>query len=151
MLFGTTYGGSAVADENKLKTWLSEIAKSARGFTIKTAVGILILMPSLAMAQPFNRDKAQTDMLLRVNKSATAFAAHIGLPKLYANYCFTKLNPSRKNIPVDGDLPYGVNYNTASDETVRTTLSIREEYETGYAMVCLAEAKNAISAASKQE
>jgi hypothetical protein len=138
-----------VADENKVK--LSKIAKSIRGFTIKTAVGILILMPSLAMAQPFNRDKAQSDMLLRVSRSVSAFAAQIGLPKLYTTYCFTKLNLSRKSLPVDGDLPYGVNYNTASDETVRQTLAIREEYETGYAMVCLAEAKNAISAASKQE
>jgi hypothetical protein len=140
-----------VADENKLKTWLSKIAKSTRGFTIKTAVGIIILMPSLAIAQPFNRDKEQSDVLLRVSRSASAFAAQIGLPKLYATYCFTKLNLSTKNLPVDGGLPYGVNYNTASDETVRMTLSIREEYETGYLMVCLAEAKNAISAASKQE
>jgi hypothetical protein len=114
-------------------------------------VTIIILMPSLAMAQPLNRDKAQTDMLLRVNKSASAFAAQIGLPKLYATYCFTKLNLSKKSLPVDGDIPYGVNYNTASDETLRVALSIREEYETGYVMVCLVEAKSAISTASKHE
>jgi hypothetical protein len=140
-----------VADENKLKTWLSKIAGSTRGFTIKTAVGIIILMPSLAMAQPLDRDKAQNDMLLRVSRSAGAFATQIGLPKLYVTYCFTKLNLSHKNLPVDGDIPYGVNYITASDETVRMTLSAREEYETGFLRVCLAEAKNAISAASKQE
>ena len=138
-----------MADENKVK--LSKIAKSIRGFTIKTAVGIIVLMPSLAMAQPFNRDKAQSDMLLRVSRSVSAFAAQIGLPKFYNAYCFTKLNLSTKNLPADGSVPYGVNYNTASDETVRQTLSAREEYETGYVMVCLAEAKNAISAASKRE
>jgi hypothetical protein len=112
-------------------------------------VGIIILMPSLAMAQPLDRDKAQTDMLLRVDKSVKDFAAKIGLPKLYSTYCATKLNLSRKNMPVDGSVPYGVNYNTASDETLRVTLSIREEYETGYMMVCLAEAKNAISVATQ--
>jgi hypothetical protein len=138
-----------VADENKVM--LSKIAKSTRGFTIKTAVGIIILMPSVAMAQPLNRDKAQSDMLLRVSRSTGAFAAQIGLPKLYVTYCFTKLNLSTNNQPKDGSVPYGVNYITASDETVRVTLSAREEYETGYVMVCLAEAKNAISAASKQE
>ena len=52
-------------------------------------------------------------------------------------------------MPVDGSVPYGVNYNTGSDETLRVTLSIREEYETGYMMVCLAEAKNAISVATQ--
>jgi hypothetical protein len=113
-------------------------------------VAIIVLMPSLAIAQPFDRDKAQSDMLLRVARSTSAFAAQIGLPKLYSTYCLTKLNLSTKNQPVDGALPYGVNYNTASDETVRQTLAVREEYETGYVMVCLAEAKNAISAASKQ-
>jgi hypothetical protein len=141
-------GTNTVADENKLKMLLlSKIAKSAMGLT----VGIVILMPSLAMAQPLDRDKAQGDMLLRVSRSVGAFAAQIGLPKLYVTYCFTKLNLSRKNLPVDGDIPYGVYYNTANDETVRLTLSSREEYETGYLMICLAEAKNAISAASKQE
>jgi hypothetical protein len=120
--------------------------------TIKAAaVGVVILMPSLAMAQPLDRGKAQNEMLLRVNKTATAYAAQIGLPKFYTTYCFTKLNLSTKDLPADGSTPYGVNYNTASDETVRTTLSIREEYETGYVMVCLADAKNAISAASKKE
>jgi hypothetical protein len=142
-------GGSAVAEENKVK--LSKIAKSIRGFTIKTAVGIIIVMPSLAMAEPFNRDKAQSDMLLRFTRSTSAFASQIGLPNFYITYCYTKLNLSTKNQPADGSIPYGVNYNTASDETVRQTLSAREAYETGYVMVCLAEAKNAIFAASKQE
>ena len=112
--------------------------------------GLLIFVPSLAIAQPFDRDKAQSDMLLRMTRSTSAFAAQIGLPKLYATYCLTKLNLSTKDHPKDGFLPYGVNYITASDETVRQSLAAREEYETGYMMVCLAEAKNAISAASKQ-
>lgn len=129
---------------DKLTTWLSKIA---RGLTL----GIIILTPPLAMAQPLDRDKAQSDMLLRLSRSAGAFAAQIGLPKLYVTYCFTKLNLSTKNLPVDGSIPYGVSYITATDETIRMTLLAREEYETGYAMVCLAEAKNAISAASKQD
>jgi hypothetical protein len=134
-------------NEGRAKT-----AKRTRGFTIKAAAfGIILLMPSLALAQQFNRDKAQSDMVLRVSRSAGAFAAQIGLPKFYTTYCFTKLNLSTKDLPADGSIPYGVNYNTASDETVRQTLSAREEYETGYVIVCLAEAKNAISAASKKE
>jgi hypothetical protein len=138
-------GTNTVAE--KLTTWLSKIAESASRLT----VGIIILMPSLTMAQQFNRDKAQNDMLLRVSRSAGAFATQIGLPKLYVTYCFTKLNLSTKNLPADGSIPYGVSYITATDETIRMTLSAREEYETGYAMVCLAGAKNAISAASKHE
>jgi hypothetical protein len=108
-------------------------------------------MPSLAIAQPLDRDKAQKDMLFRVDKSASDFTAKIGLPKFYSTYCFMKLNLSKKNLPVDGDIPYGVNYNTASEETFRLVLKIREEYETGYVIVCLAEAKNAVSTASKHE
>jgi hypothetical protein len=138
-------GKSTVA--GKLTTWPSRIAKGAWWF----ALGIVILMPPLAMAQPFDRDKAQGDMMLRVSRSAGAFAAHIGLPTLYVTYCLTKLNFSTTNQPKDGSIPYGVNYITAPDETIRMTLSAREQYETGYLTVCLAEAKNAISAASKQE
>jgi hypothetical protein len=138
-------GTNTVAD--KLTIWLSKIAKNASRLT----VGIMILMPSIAMAQPFDRDKAQSDMMLRVIKSAGAFATQIGLPNLYVNYCLTKLNLSTTNQPKDGSIPYGVSYITAPDETVRMALSAREQYETGYLTICLAEAKNAISAASKRE
>lgn len=131
---------------DKLTTWLSKISKSAL-----ITLGILILMPSLAMAQPLDRDKAQSDTMLRVTRSAGAFATQIGLPNLYVNYCLTKLNLSTSNQPKDGSIPYGVSYITATDETIRMALSAREQYETGYLRVCLAEAKNAISAASKQE
>jgi hypothetical protein len=138
-------GENAMADN--LTTWTSKIAKCALWLTM----GTITSLPSPVMAQQFNRDKAQNDMLLRVNKTAVAFAAQIGLPKLYTTYCFTKLNLSTKDLPADGSTPYGVNYITASDDRIRATLAIREEYETGYAIVCLADAKNAISAASKHE
>jgi hypothetical protein len=91
-------------------------------------------------------------MVLRVSRSAGTFAAQIGLPTLYVTYCFTKLNFSTNTQqPKDGSIPYGVSYITSPGKTIRMALLAREEYETGYLRVCLAEAKNAISAASKQE
>jgi hypothetical protein len=99
-----------------------------------------------ASTQPFNRERAQGAMLMRVQKVTDEYAAALGLAPSVVSYCHTKLRLDTRH-EADGSIPYGFNYRTSADEQVQLTLDVREAFETTYLKLCLADVKAKLSSA----
>lgn len=97
---------------------------------------------------PQEVDKAQAEMLKRIEANIKKYAARIGLDPWYISYCRGKMDIEIALYPQNGSIPFGVNYRTISDsERLELVLSNREAFETGYLQLCLANAKSTLSAA----
>lgn len=98
--------------------------------------------------EPFDRNKAQSAMLMRVQRVIEDYAARIGLGPAYVTYCYSKMDLDTRHEP-DGQIPFGFNYRTSSDEQVKLALKIREQFEASYLRLCLADAKIKLDSARK--
>lgn len=117
-------------------------------------IGIAVMATTDAPpAQALSREQVnreQVAMINRISQRIGDYAREISIDPMFIDYCRIDLSLSIKNVPADGSIPYGVNYNTISDKSaLETILSAREVYETGFLMICLAEAKAALEAARR--
>lgn len=97
---------------------------------------------------PEEVEKAQSEMLKRIDASIKKYAARIGIDPWYIAYCRGKMDIELSLYPVNGSIPFGVDYKTiSSSDRLELVLSNREAFETGYLQLCLANAKSSLKAA----
>jgi hypothetical protein len=83
---------------------------------------------------------------------AEAYASQIEISSDFIWYCELELHLKTQSHPVNGFIPFGVNYGTISDrKRLDLIISARETYERANMQLCLANAKNAIRAAGQQD
>lgn len=97
---------------------------------------------------PQEVDKAQAEMLRRIDINIRKYVARIGIEPWYIFYCRGKMDIETSQYPVNGSIPFGVDYRTISNSArLELVLSNREAFETGYLQLCLASAKSILKAA----
>ena len=95
--------------------------------------------------------KAQVEMLNRVDVSVKLFAEKVKIEPWYISYCKSQMNLETVSYPKNGVIPLGVDYSMINDsERLELVIGHREAFETGYMQLCLANAKNALNAALKK-
>lgn len=121
-------------------------------------VGMLAALSVLgctaALADPVSSadvEKAQIDMIVRVDRDVTKYANELGIDAPYLSYCRSDMHLRTFNHPANGAIPFGVNYNSITDSTkLSQVISVREDYERSFLMLCLANAKNVLAQAAKR-
>ena len=94
--------------------------------------------------------KAQSEMSNRIFDKARQYSNKIKISDIYLYYCTQELYLHTYNHPLNGYIPFGVNYKTIKDtNTLADIISSREDYETTYILLCLANSKNTLSKAEK--
>jgi len=84
-------------------------------------------------------NKAQSAMIGRVRDAVETYAAKIKAEKSLVTYCRQELSLKTSLYPVNGQIPFGINYNQIRDtETLETIIWNRESYETWFLKLCLA-------------
>lgn len=121
---------------------------------MKTGLGLLLVIVLFSTAlraesiTPQEIDKAQAQMLKRIDANIKKYAARIDIEPWYIFYCRGKMDIETSLYPANGSIPFGVNYRTISNsERLELVLSNREAFETGYLQLCLANAKSTLKAA----
>lgn len=95
--------------------------------------------------------RAQHQMLDRVSSAAQLYAEKIHLDPAYVTYCQTELNLKIHQNPIDGSVPFGVNYKQITDpDQMNAILGVREKFERSFFVLCLANAKNALRDAERK-
>lgn len=85
-------------------------------------------------------------MYARIFSAAAAYAKEIGLDPTFSNYCYTDLNMRTNAQPKDGAIPFGFNYNNVPDQkTLDQVISVRENYERSFIILCMANAKKVLN------
>jgi len=122
----------------------------------RTSIVIIALLMTSAMsfADPVTRadvDKAQVEMITRVDDAVSRYVSEIGIDPAYVTYCRADMYLRSFNHPANGQIPFGVNYNSVTDSNnLNQILSVREKYERSFLILCLANAKNALVQAGKR-
>ena len=94
--------------------------------------------------------KAQAQMLSRVANAVDRYAVEIGIDRAYVTYCRSAMYLQSFAHPANGAVPFGVDYNRITDsDNLKLVLTVREEYETSFLILCLANAKNALRDAKR--
>ena len=94
--------------------------------------------------------RAQGEMLMRVQDAVNRYARQINIEHGYVNYCSNELHLRTREHPADGFIPFGVNYKKITDsETLALILSSHENYERSFLILCLANAKNTLREAGQ--
>lgn len=114
---------------------------------------ILVMWSAEGRSQPVTQDevlRAQAEMQARVLDAANTFAKQIDATE-FVPYCQMELHLKTYSHPVDGHIPFGVNYGRISDRAALTrVLASREAYEKPFMWLCLAAAKKAIVDAARR-
>ncbi len=95
--------------------------------------------------------KAQGEMTTRIYEKARQYLKKIGISDTYLYYCTQELHLHTYEHPANGYIPFGVNYNTIKDrKNLEYIISSREDYETSYILLCLANSKNTLTKAEEK-
>lgn len=79
------------------------------------------------------------------------YVTEIGIDPAYVAYCYADMHLRSFNHPINGQIPFGVNYNNITDASnLKQIISVREKYEKSFVILCLANAKNALVQAGKR-
>ena len=93
---------------------------------------------------------AQSEMSQRIYDKARKYSKKIKLSDSYLYYCTQELYLKTREHPTNGYVPFGVNYNTIKDsKKLEYVISNRENYETSFILLCLANIKNTLSKAEE--
>jgi hypothetical protein len=85
---------------------------------------------------------AQLEMNFRVGKEVEAYAKEINVEENYIWYCRMEMYLKSSSHPIDGSIPFGVNYFQLKDlEHLRIVIVNKENYEKSYLKICLAKIK----------
>ncbi len=108
---------------------------------------LLILVTIAARAdEKFDTSAAQGEMFNRINAVVEQRAKDLGLGKDVVTYCRIELNDRTNQVPKDGSIPFGVNYNQISTAAeLKTIIEVREAYEKTFLLLCLSRAKRDLS------
>ena len=88
---------------------------------------------------------AQGEMSQRIYDKAREYLKNIKLSDSYLYYCTQELYLKTREHPANGYVPFGVNYNTIKDsKNLDYVISNREDYETAFIVLCLANVKNTL-------
>ena len=103
---------------------------------------------------PADWRQVHNELYRRTSDDAQAYAARIGLGQAWFEYCWYRvdLDHQRESREANGNgsIPYGQNYNQMRDWSVVTpTITARESLERGNLIMCLAQVKNALEAATR--
>jgi len=113
----------------------------------------MMMTSAEVFGDPVNRtdvEKAQVDMITRVDDAVSRYASEIGIDPAYLTYCRADMYLRSFNHPANGHIPFGVNYNNITDSSnLKQLLSVREKYERAFLILCLANAKNALAQAAR--
>jgi hypothetical protein len=94
---------------------------------------------------------AQGAMGHRIDAALIVYATKIGIDPSYIGYCTTELLRVTEVLPVNGAIPFGVNYHEITDsQALAIVISTRENYERSFQILCLANAKAALRAANQK-
>ncbi len=114
---------------------------------VLVVVVLSVSLPVSAFAQSIDTDRAQGEMYSRVDAAVTAFARRIGAGNDLLDYCWLELHLHTRQHPVDGFIPFGVNYNNIRSQTkLNLVIVMRETYERTYLSLCIARAKRDLDA-----
>jgi hypothetical protein len=116
-------------------------------------VGLAVTGTALAQGADISQQdvqRAQAAMNMRITDTITKYANRLALDPSISSYCLQKLHLETINHPVNGHVPFGVNYNAIKlKKELDSILEARESFEIGYIKVCLAEARVALDAAER--
>jgi hypothetical protein len=88
--------------------------------------------------------QAQAEMSERISRIVAAYATQIGLDESFVSYCQSELSLKVTVYPPNGLVPFGMNWRTIPDrQTLDWAISVREDYERNFIILCLANARNA--------
>jgi hypothetical protein len=105
--------------------------------------------PAQQRKQPIDTTQAQIEMAHRV-QTVRQFASNIGLPESWIGYCFEELYLHTYQHPMNGHIPFGVNYNDITDpKRLELVIASRENYERSFQILCLANVKKALADAKR--
>jgi len=115
------------------------------GTIVTVAMILAFSSPRVWGREPLDTGKPQVEMEKRITADAESYAKQIGLPLKYVSYCRTEMNAHTRR-PTDGSVPFGVNYRRIKNaEQLQMILTVREDYESAFLTLCLAEAKKALT------
>jgi hypothetical protein len=84
-------------------------------------------------------------MLNRIEEAVKAYARSIDMSENWIGYCQQELYLKTYAHPQNGYNPFGTNYNTIADrKRLDEILSARQNYETSFITLCLANAKKTL-------
>ena len=106
-----------------------------------------LIAPVSALAQSkVDIMTAQGQMHSRVMAVVEKRAKELGVGHDVVTYCRIELNNHTGQIPKDGSIPFGVNYNEISDAgTLKTVIEARESYEKTFLLLCLSRASRELA------
>ena len=89
---------------------------------------------------------AQGKMHARVTAVVEKRAKELGVGSDVVTFCRIELNNHTGQLPKDGSIPFGVNYNDITDvDTLKMVIEARESYEKTYLLLCLSRASRDLS------
>lgn len=113
----------------------------------------LIALPFCAEADPLSLNtiqRASLAMQKEVSEEAEKYADRIGIDNDYFIYCATEFNLKTDQLPTHGSIPYGIAYLEIKDkEIAELVLQTARAHRRAYLLLCLANAKNTLTAAEK--
>ena len=84
----------------------------------------LLITATGARADDAGPMKVQVDMQMRIERFVDAFAANNNISQDVRAFCQTDLSLHTAR-PSDGMIPYGINYRSASPETIKLAIGLR--------------------------
>jgi len=121
--------------------------------TVTCAVLLLLSSPALAgTVSDAEVGAAQMQMIDRVEKTVEKYATQIKMDWSYVSYCKSEMNLHTSTHVGINDIPFGVDYNKITDsEYLKAVITVREQFETSYLKLCLANAKNQLAEAARSK
>ena len=119
-------------------------------FTLLLAI---LVISNQAFGAPITANdvqKAQSDLLFRVAFTIRDYAKEIDMEGVWVDYCQSEMHLHRYQHPTDGQIPFGINYNSIDDsDRLELVINTREAFEIGFLKLCLARAKNDLAEAAR--
>lgn len=113
------------------------------------ALALSFSAPAIAEVSELETGRAQGEMLKRIDEAVSNYVRQIGIDESYVGYCRTKLGLETNKVPVDGSIPFGINYKAIStSEELNTIITARENFERSFIILCLSSAKQTLNQAA---
>ncbi|WP_448218380.1 hypothetical protein [Endozoicomonas sp. 2B-B] len=92
--------------------------------------------------------KAQSNMSKRLLDEAYSLTKKMDISEEYVIFCNLELYLHTYQHPVNGQLPFGINYKSIkTSESLQKVIYVREVYERSFMKLCLSKAKNELKGA----
>jgi hypothetical protein len=118
------------------------------GMPLILAASIVAAPACAEQATPQEATRAEGEMITRVSAAVERYAESINIDRAYVGYCRVKLNLIGDGHPIDGSVPFGINYLHIDRDVLKIQINAREVFERSYMILCLSEARNTLRAAA---